>query len=210
MKTRTSILGLLTASTFLVTAGTASAAFLSLDPRATYLRTDSDNALDAVAFSLSSLGISPGNMIRIERLGFYTPLNPGYPDSVRYLDAVFSGSATLLASSNLNRVQNAIDAGVDVSTPNTWLGGSPTDISQDFAVDDGNTFSSVEVQVPMGATHIFFTVNDSLFGDNGDPNGDFGAQITLVPEPSVWALVGLCMFGVLGSCPRKRFSPSGV
>jgi hypothetical protein len=104
------------------------------------------------------------------------------------LDAVFSGSATLLSSANLHRVQNAIDAGTDVFTPNTWLGGSPTDITQDFAVDDGSTFSFVELQVPAGASYIFFSVYDSLFGDNGDPNGDFGASITIIPEPSITAL----------------------
>ena len=94
----------------------------------------------------------------------------------------------MLSSASLNRVQNAIDAGTDVVTPNPWLGGSPTDIAQDFAVDDGSTFSSVELQFPAGATHIFFAVNDSLFGDNGDPNGDFGAAISIIPEPSTAAL----------------------
>src|ERR1035437_4878107 len=95
---------LLTSLVLLLTAAVASATGISLDSRATYLRTEGDNALDAVAYPLSSFGIAPGDLIRIERLGFYSPLNPGYPDSNRYLDAVFSGSATLLSSANLNRV----------------------------------------------------------------------------------------------------------
>ena len=190
------MLRLLTCSVVLLTTAAASGAFLSLDPRATYLRTESDPALSAVAYPLASLGVSPGDFIRIERVGFYSPLNPGYPDSIRYLDAVFSGSSTLLSSANLNRVPDAIDAGTDVFTPNTWIGGLPTDISQDFAVDDGSTFSSVELHVPVGANYIFFTVNDSLFSDNGDPNGDFGANISVIPEPSsmVLAVVGAALF----------------
>ncbi len=179
---------LLTSSVLLFTAAVASATVISLDPRATYLRTDGDAALDAVAYPLSSFDISPGDWIRIERLGFYSPLNPGYPDINRYLDAVFSGSAALLSYVNLNRVQNAIDAGTDFVSPNTWIGSLSTDITQDFAVDDGSTFNFVELQVPAGATHIFFTVSDSLFGDNGDPNGDFGAAISIIPEPSIAAL----------------------
>src|SRR5436190_4518307 len=184
---------LLTFLALVLTTATASATFVSVDPRATYLKTDSDTAFDAVAYPLSIFAASPGDVIRIERVGFYTPLNPGYPDSVRYLDAVFSGSATLLPSANLNRVQGAIDAGTDFLSANTRIGGSPTDITQDFVVDDGNTFSFVELQVPDGATHLFFTVNDSLFGDNADPNGDFGAQITVVPEPSTLMVGGLLL-----------------
>lgn len=182
------MLRLLTFSFFLLTTTVTSATFVSVDSRATYLRTESDTALDAVAVSLSFLGISSGDLIRIERLGFYTPLNPDFPDSIRYLDAVFSGSSTLLASANLNRVQDAIDVVTDFASAYTWLGNLPTDIPQDFAVDDGSTFSFVELLVPAGATHIFFTVNDSLFGDNADLNGDFGAAISVVPEPSTTAI----------------------
>lgn len=134
----------------------------------------------------------------MSEVGFYSPLSPGYPDIARTLDAIFSSNAILLPAANLNRVQDAIDAGTDIFTPNTWLGGSPTDIPQDFAVDDGSTFSSVEIRVPSGATRIFFTVNDSLFGDNADPNGDFGAMITVVPEPSTATLAffGLILLGL--------------
>jgi hypothetical protein len=190
----------LTSLLLLLAAAIASGATISLDPRATYLRTEGDTALDAVAYPLSSFGIVPGDYIQIERQGFYTPLSSGYPDSNRYLDAVFSGSAVLLSYDNPNRVQDAVAAGTGVITPNTWIGNLPTDIPQDFVIDDGSTFSSVELQVPAGARYIFFTVNDSLFGDNGDPNGDFGALITVIPEPSTSALV---VSGVLLGLSRR-------
>ena len=181
----------------------ASAATLSIDSRATYLRTEGDSALDSFAFPLASLGISPGDLVRIERVGFYTPLASGYPDSVHYLNGVFSGSSTLIGSTFLNRLPGAIDAGVDVVTPNTWNGGLGTDITQDFAIDDGSTFSFVDLRVPVGAAYIFFTANDSMFGDNGDPNGDFDAVVSVIPEPSAAAIAGL---GLICGLARGRWT----
>lgn len=116
-----------------------------------------------------------------------------------------SGSATLPWSTNLHRVPDATDAGTGFVSANTWLGNLPTDIPQDFAVDDGSTFSYAELCVPAGATHIFYTVSDSLFGDNADPNGDFGAETSIIPEPSTpaLALAGL-LLGLLSRTGLQR------
>src|ERR1051325_650770 len=68
MKTLTScMLPLVVSSALLFATAVASGVFVPVDPRATYLRTESDNALDAVPYQLASLGVSPGDLIRVER-----------------------------------------------------------------------------------------------------------------------------------------------
>ena len=199
-------LRLLTVALFLLANGIAFSAIVSIDPRATYLKIEDDPAQTPFAFALSALGVSPGDLIRVDRLGFYKAAS-FIPDTGSSLLAVFSGSATLLSGTNLNRVQDAIDAGNDFVSSDTLNNNLSTDITQDFAVDDGSTFSFVQLQVPIGATHIFFTVNDSYFTDNSDPNGDFGANISVVPEPSIAALsfVGI-LLGLWRTYPAKRLT----
>src|SRR5688572_25721279 len=102
-----------------------SAINISLDSRATYLRGDVEDtdAHAAVPINLSSLGISAGDFIRLEALGDidFTIHDP-VPDAPPIVTGLFSSSATLLGSSELNRVPGAIEAGGDVSTLLTLFG----------------------------------------------------------------------------------------
>ena len=145
----------------------------SVDPLATYLRTNNDSgALDAVPISLESIGITPGTWIQLKEHGDWRPGTVG-TDSLTMVVAVFSASDILLPSNELNRVQDAIDAGTDFTTMNTYDGDLLTDIPEDFFLDN------VYIQVPVGATHIFLTVHDRLFQDNSDPDGDHAVEITV-------------------------------
>jgi Dockerin type I domain len=147
-----------------------------LDPRATYLHTNSDPSLNAQPVDLASLGIAPGTTITLTEVGTFDA-SGGQGDTAKTLVGVFSSTNVLTASSDRYRVPGAIDAGVGhyVTTP-TLIGSQPTDIPQDFLISD-QAVHSITLAVPAGAEFLFFSPPDSYFGDNVDPNHDFGVQI---------------------------------
>jgi len=114
--------------------------------------------------------------------------------------AVFSTSATLDPSNQLNRVPGAIDVGGFrgyVTSP-TLFNGFPTDIPQDFAISYGTEPSNgVSIVVPASAQFLFVGVPDSFYGDNSDENQDYGVRLSFtpavapVPEPATLTLFGL-------------------
>ncbi len=153
---------------------------LTLNPKATYFRTNSDNgALQAVPIELGPLGIAPGDILRLTRLGDYRP-RPGVADASRTQVGVFSSSTTLLAANVEHRVPGAIAAGEPFVTANTFFGGLSTDIPEDFLIGSG-TQDSVMLIVPNGAAYLFVSPNDSLFFDNDDPDGDWGVGLAVHP-----------------------------
>jgi len=164
--------------------------FVRLDPRHTYLRRNSDAAPEPAAFSLAALGIAPGQLVRLRRLGDFDN-GPG-GDTYGTTIAVFSSGATLLAANVQARVPGALEAGCDVATAATWYSSLPTDIAQDFAVAVGAGTSSLQddvlVEVPAAATHLFLCAHDSLYHDNTDPDSDYGVEVTVV-APTPWTTV---------------------
>lgn len=162
----------------------------SVDPRATYLRVNTDNALNAAPIDLFAIGITPGDTISLTRLGDYARGNPPF-DSDIYMDlsGVFSSSNVLGPAGDLHRVTGAIDAGTDLFTPPTFSGSLPTDIAEDFQISNiTGTSSSITIDVPTGARYLFVGPFDVYFQDNFDPNANFGVRIGLisnaVPEAS--------------------------
>jgi hypothetical protein len=156
--------------------GLALAEIFSIDPRATYLRTNQDSAQDATPFSLAEMSLLPGDFIRLRQYGDFKA-GTILSDTSTGMIAVFSGGNVLLASNLLHRVQDAIDAGVDYTTSVTYHGSVDTDIPEDFRVSD------TLVQIPQGATCLFVTAADSMYYDNRDPDGDFAVGITLCTCP---------------------------
>jgi hypothetical protein len=55
--------------------------------------------------------------------------------------------------------------------------GRNTNISQDFFVVSGGV---TQVKVPEGAVALLFSPDDMWFGDNSDPNNDYGVMLTAV------------------------------
>jgi hypothetical protein len=148
----------------------------SIDPTNTYLRTDdSDDAGDAQAIDLGQLDIPPGDTVRLARMGDYEKQGEGG----RGMIGVFSGSDTLAASDQRNRVVDAIDAGSDIRTEETFRDGNPTDISEDFQIaDPSGANPRVTIDVPPGATHLFVSPIDNFFEDNADPDNNYAVRIT--------------------------------
>jgi len=121
---------------------------------------------------LASLGVVAGDTLRLARRGAFAYVAGG--DQVGYtVDCIFSADSVLLLTPSLQfRVPGAIAAGVPYGTAPTTIGGLPTDVPEDFAVMD-----TTDVVVPVGATYLFAAADDEYFGDNEDPDGDFGLSI---------------------------------
>jgi len=143
-----------------------------IDARATYLRTNQDPVPDALAIPLSSAGVSGGDCVHLERLGDFN--NGPNGDTRLSMIAVFSRTATLLASSELHRVVDALDAGVDYVTSPTYYGALPTDIPEDFGA---SAPGGVDLLAPPGAAYLFAASNDQYYSDNSDPDNDYYIRI---------------------------------
>jgi len=153
-----------------------------LNPRATFLRTNNDSPLAPLVLELAGLGATPGTWLRIGSTGGFRYISGG-PDGNRSLVGVFSAGSTVLATNVQQRVPGAIAAGPAYPSANTYFGGLPMDIPQDFFCSRNGWSDSVVVEVPDGATHLLLGVHDSLYNDNTDPNGDHGAVVTVLPTP---------------------------
>ena len=181
-----SALALLLGIAMLAAVAQAGTVSLAIDPRSTYLLTNQDPFAQSAIVDLSSLGIHPGDTITLNNVGdiaFCDTCGEVRPGVV----AVFSSNSTLLDPSQLHRVPGAIAAGNPWVTPNTLFGDLSTDIPEDFLVWD-----PTQVVVPTGAQFLFLSINDSYFGDNTDPNGDFRVTIetAATPEPASLILLG--------------------
>lgn len=172
--------------------GHAMADVFSINPQSTYLRKSSyDTGPDPIAIKLSDLSFAatPGTMLKLECVGDYSPYGGAANDTRNVMLGVFSGSDVLLAPSLLDRVQDAIDAGTDVTTVPAYFSNQPTDVAQDFRIA-GAEFSGIVIEVPSGATHLFVSPDDSHFVDNTDQDGDYGIEITLANiPPSALAMI---------------------
>jgi hypothetical protein len=166
----------------LAAATTAQTWTYPLDPRAAYLRTNSDQPQPPLVLGLATLGLSPGQWLRIATTGDFRYVNGG-TDTYRSLCGVFSTNATLLATNVQQRVPGAIAAGPAFPSGGTYSGSLPMDIPQDFFASRNLWDNGVEVEIPNGATHLFLGVHDSLYNDNVDPDGDYGVVVTLLPTP---------------------------
>lgn len=146
---------------------------VELSPRATFLRTSPTGAEDARVLSLRELGLSPGDSVRLVRLGRWAQ---GTGQAYGHLLAVFSASDSLAPHDRRYRVPAALDAGPRRATGRHPIGGWATDIPQDFSFG-GPHQDSVTVRVPDGASHLFLGVDDLLVGDNTVADSILGVRI---------------------------------
>ena len=124
----------------------------STDP---YLRANGENPFTPNAIDLNANGFFAGQTVRLSRVGSYNHLGGATPTDYG-LTAVFSSTNVILPPPLLNRIPGAIDAGPDWTSPNTFVGGLPTDISEDFMVDNlTGTANGITLVIPVGAQFIF-------------------------------------------------------
>jgi hypothetical protein len=101
--------------------------FVPINPRATYLRTNGDNALPASPIDLATRGIVPGQSLLLRDAGAFVP-GGGAAETARAMGAVFSASPSLLAASNLNHIPDALSTDAPaIVTGGTYFGLLPTD-----------------------------------------------------------------------------------
>ncbi len=154
--------------------------FIPLDSRATYLRTSLDSgALPAIPLELATLGIQPGDRLRLVVRGAYDCGGP-CNDNLKGTIAVFSTSPVLLADDQPHRVPDAVRTGFNFVTGPTYYYNLSSDIPEDFGVWAGPTITEARVRVPDGATHLFVAAHDSWYTDNNDPNADYGVELTVI------------------------------
>ncbi|MFN0194178.1 MAG: beta strand repeat-containing protein [Aestuariivirga sp.] len=189
-----------------------------INPKATYLRTNADPAaVNATAINLSALGIAAGDVLALEATGDYDADGAGavFGDTSGDVSAVFSSSSTLGASTLVNRVTGAVSAAnpifggtmPSVTTLSTGVGNFTTDISQDFALGRAYDGDTTVTQVPTGAGFLFLSARDSFFGDNTDPDGDFGINIY---RPMVVGLAGVGTLAITGGTEYRDAVSVGV
>lgn len=144
----------------------------NIGPKSTFLRVDAfDSADNPVIINLEDNGITPGVKLRIRTIGSYinSPTGSTRNDAI----GVFSASNQFLEKSELNRVVDAIDAGEERVTENTFAGGLTTDITEDFAIWEEST----EIKVPSGAKYLFVGNADCKHSDNSETTEGFKVEI---------------------------------
>jgi hypothetical protein len=121
--------------------------------------------------NLAAAGFKPGDLVFISQRGKinYTTIG-NWPIAINpNLLGVFSSSNTLLLDRSqggqvgpLHRVPDAIDAGIDVVTADTYYGKVSTDIPEDFGIEG----SGISIRIPSGAAYLLVAVADPWVADN--------------------------------------------
>jgi Ca2+-binding RTX toxin-like protein len=167
--------------------------FFKIDPAGTYLAdlvggtngVGRDAAPTPSKVLLSAFGATQGSVISLSTSGDYKPgAAANFTDTSTSLAAVFVGGDGRFI---------APDVFLGYGT-NTQSSGKVTSVAEDFYVPIGGL---VQVKVPVGAVSIWFSVNDSFYSDNIDPDQDFGVNLGLI-SPSTSFSGPDYLFGTLG------------
>jgi hypothetical protein len=145
-----------------------------VDSRGTWLRLDpaDDPRTPPTSVRLSAVPVRAGAFVAIRHLGDYRRGDEGFSDDSDGMIAVF------------RKGNQRLRPGIEyqpppIPTSPTCPNDKPTDVPEDFDLDPGNW---IVAQVPPGADNMAFGPNDCFYGDNSDPDGDYGVEITTFPE----------------------------
>ncbi len=139
--------------------------FFSVDPAGTYLAGTESGVKAPTEVTLSAAGLVVGDVVALTRYGTYKAGSTHQDTSANMVAMFVDASGNAIEPVAFNRVLTPAQTrgtGVEV-----------TDVPQDFDVSNGVTL----VQVPQGAVAIRFSVRDTQYADNTDPNGDFGVFV---------------------------------
>jgi hypothetical protein len=196
--------GLLALLSVTIAQSVSAQTFYQVSPTGSFYRTYSDASTAPLVISLAdffgaaSLDLKPQGILQVA--GPYSPTH----DAV--FCAVFSTTSDLLGTSAQDRVSGAVASAATGTSPcvtvNTFYGGQPTDISQDFFIP----FSGLSVDVPVGATHLFVAVFDDFYADNVSPQPtEYGLLVSsTVPEPGTLALSCIGIVVCIAAGHRSR------
>lgn len=185
----------------LAVAGLSSANLFLINSPATYLFANGESPFFTIPVDLNANGFFAGQPVFLSRAGSYNE-NGGPTPTAFGLTAIFSSNNVLLPSTILNRIPGAIDAGTDWTSPNTLVGNLPTDIVEDFQVDNmTGTANGVFLTIPAGAFYIFASAQDNFFSNNNNTPELYLSIAHVVPEPVTLTTLG---FGAALCLLRKR------
>ena len=143
---------------------------IDVSVRGTYLYVDPNRSSEVESpgiFDLQSNDISPGDTILITFEGTVDVYGEDDYYTLEYLIGVFSSTNQLLSVTEADRVPDAINAGDDYTTSQTYFSQETTDIPEDFQITPSTGFS---IQVPQNAKYLFISMLDSWYPDNTSPN----------------------------------------
>lgn len=151
-------------------------AVFKINPRATFLYVDAEDTADpSFVFDLSEEGITPGTRLKLKRIGeLQVKQQETENQTSTKMIGVFSSTDMLTPSNQTKRVSDAIDAGEDHYTFPTFVENEPTNIDEDFFIDE------LEIVVPEGAKYLFVATPDVRYRDNFDKDDDFKLELTVI------------------------------
>jgi hypothetical protein len=157
--------------------------FWNVNSKGSYLLADqNDDPQAPLVIALADVGAGPGDVLKLGRVGTFSPTTELKDGTLTGLTAAFSGSSQLRGDGERNRIVNAIDAGANVTTGKVlscWFifcSFKSTDIPEDFRVDP-----SVNVTVPAGATHLFVAPLPKVLLYKDNSGFGFGVSVEVNP-----------------------------
>lgn len=160
MNTRFRIMAVMIAALSL-SVGTVNAQTIQVDVNPKGSLWPEGGASTVTIIDLTAIGVQPGMLIHLERVGAYSFFSNPCSDPIGYWQtAVFSTDSTFLGATASNRIPGAIDTGIDIA------GHLPVG---DFYVSKGTgteEYNGIDIEVPAGAAYLFVGVGDSYYGDN--------------------------------------------
>jgi hypothetical protein len=148
-----------------------------------------------------------GRTLLLNPTGILQVAGSGSPNHDAVFCGIYSSTSTLLSSSALNRVVDAVTPPQSVfgscQTGLTFYGRQPTDVPYDFFIPA----IGISVDVPVAARFLFVAVPDDYAPDNVSPDAahyGINASMTTVPEPSSISLSALGLGLVALGIARQR------
>lgn len=155
----------------------------NISAKQTFINADR-GSLNSQPIDLQQLGIYPGDIILLERFGYYSYTDFGI-ESSGTINATFSTSNILLPNNGVfNGTTTArVPGAVDPVFPNGCQPGVCR--GKIFYISSGQNlvrggYNGIIVLVPVNARYLFVGADDIFYGDNVDSNGDLAVGISRV------------------------------
>ena len=140
--------------------------FIKVDPAGSYLSDPSSNDfVPPTRANATDFGVTPGQILSFRASGDYAA-GQGWDEEENEILAVFVDAEGNYLAPDLH--PNAV---TEVQSS-----GLATDIPQDFPLSIGDI---VHIRVPDSAVALLFSVEDSYYSDNTDPDGDLGVTVSV-------------------------------
>jgi hypothetical protein len=141
--------------------------FFRVNPAGSYLSVDipggATKPISPTSIKISDLGLKTGDSVAFRAQGDYRA-GTQFSDDSTGLSAVFVDQSGQYLAPQTYRAHFS----------ENQYSGEKTDIAQDFELSEDVTESVI---VPANTYAILFSVHDSYYSDNTDPDGDFGVTI---------------------------------